>query len=819
MNPRFRLVVIALLLLCGRVEAGSHVTVTADKVYTGVTATEFFPRFATYLPGSIQVAVGEDVRLFSGTYAAIEVAGRLYCDPGTSMLVNVTHLTILPGGIFDCQVADGVTVEILIRNVPIDTTRDPFQFGNGIINLGTKILKGPWVTPFVHLTAAAQAGSTQLPVDAPADWQLGDELLVTDSHQPTSTNPLRRESRVFIAGFSPGAVWLSKPLDFSHLPMTDPSGAVVAYPVVANLRRNLIIESENPTGTRGHVIDIGHESSWDEQGVLFADLGRTQNVKLDSTTVDATGNVTHLGLNQVGRYGGAHKHHAGHGTFRDNVLLSNGIAKWGVAIHGTHDIEVADTIAVGFLGAAFVTEDGYETRVAFRRNLAAYIPGNGRTSPENFSPFKAGVSSNCPGCEGAGFWLHSVRVTLDGNEAWNSMMGFNLFAQDPVLGKFPSTPGGEPDTPMTLALAEPVSFGTNLGAANRSSGWEHWGTQAFDVPGVSAVYNGTFQFRVGRSDTSLVDITAVCSGARAVGVESTAGYTGTLLVTGGRVVGCEKGFIGGGAIVRFELRDLTLQNKTNVAFFTETPPITPTPMVFERLHHVQLGAFPKQYIYWGPGTIWQPGKPQRYSTSRAHFPALGTRAVILDWQGTGQDYRLYDRQQLRENPAPPADGALDHTNLCPVAGITVGECWDRFGLAWGAGVVAGAATQTLEGVVNGLVEPGIVTPLGPPRWAITSPNMQSPARIEIVNGAARVRAQGWITGMQTNAQLTSGYVSVDGAPAVRVNKVQGQYLDELSFFLTGSQIAPGMHTIRTWRLAPNNALIAESELSFSFYVN
>ena len=54
-------------------------------------------------------------------------------------------LFILPGGTLDCGTeADPIPhrVEFIVRDVPIDTRRDPFQWGNGLLNFGTQTRVG-----------------------------------------------------------------------------------------------------------------------------------------------------------------------------------------------------------------------------------------------------------------------------------------------------------------------------------------------------------------------------------------------------------------------------------------------------------------------------------------------------------------------------------------------------------------------------------------------------------------------------------------------------------------------------------------------------
>ena len=117
----------------------------------------------------------------------------------------------------------------------------------------------------------------------------------------------RREARITIAAINGADVTLSKRLDFAHPAITDPNGAVVLRPRVANLTRNIVVRSEEQLGpgvTRGHTVDIGMGAKWDIRYNQFVGLGRTLDVPLDDTVLG-----THIGTNQRGKYAD-HHHHA-----------------------------------------------------------------------------------------------------------------------------------------------------------------------------------------------------------------------------------------------------------------------------------------------------------------------------------------------------------------------------------------------------------------------------------------------------------------------------------------------------------------------------
>ncbi len=166
------------LLLVNNVSAqhAMHVEVQADRIAIG---SEFVPRFLDQ-PQTFVVVPGASTALNAGTYGYIEVGGTLTIP---AVEVKATHIVVLPGGtlIVEC----GAT--IVGRNVPINTGRDPFQWGNGLLNFGTLRMVCPEKTPFVPLEADAASGATSLTLASdPIGWAVGDELVLPDTRQMTA---------------------------------------------------------------------------------------------------------------------------------------------------------------------------------------------------------------------------------------------------------------------------------------------------------------------------------------------------------------------------------------------------------------------------------------------------------------------------------------------------------------------------------------------------------------------------------------------------------------------------------------------------------
>ena len=791
---RWILALACVLGLPASAPAGSHVTVLPDKILTGVTPTEFVPRFVTYVAKTLVVPAGQAVTLpADSTWDAIEVAGTLRCARTNATVLRFTHLTVLPGGYFDCGTeAAPVSAVLIVRNVPLDTGRDPYQFGNGLINFGRRSLVGVWRTPKVVLAGDVPAAARRLDLPVPANWRVGDELFLPDLHQITAKSPIRREPRVTIASLGAGFVTLSQPLAFAHLTAADAFG-VVLRPRVFNLTRTAVLASESATGTRGHTIDIGHEATWDVRAAVFVDLGRTRNVTLDSTNDDAS----HVGENQVGRYGCLHAHHAqGVGSvFSGNVCRGGGGGKWGVAIHGTHDTIVEDTLAFDFPGAAFVTEDGYEVRNVFRRNAAFFSTGNGGAPLTNIRPPR-----NCPGCEGAAFWLRGPQNIIEENEAYNSHTGMSLFYGAQVLtASIPSVPGGMPDTPFNPRTAVPISLARNIVAANDFSGYESWNAPRFPNVDLIATGNRNHQVFAQLVEAYLVRPILVATGGVSSGVFSSGAYTPSVEVEGGRITGCGIGLQMAARLVRVVGTDI--QCKRGVAFSTQLPA---KGAEFTSVKMWPFGAEPKKYLVLRSAPLWTPGTPLP-KASVSWTPAIGARVVLRDWNRTGRDYRVYEPQSLASAPAWVSNAEFVG---CPVEGWTMEQCWQTYGLAYAGGVIQDAAAQTLEGI-NAIVAEGAAVTLGPPRLVLAWPTASAP----YAHADARVTGAFVLTGSPIGT-LRAGAYRVDGGPILTLSNFS--LFDRTSPLLPN---APGTHTVTTWRKALDGSLLVSSELVFTYIVS
>jgi hypothetical protein len=786
-----------------------HIMVEPDRIRIG--ESEFVPRFARHpLHGQrmLVVPAGKTYVLpAESTWDAIEVSGTLVVSRAHPTALQFTHMQILPGGVLDAGTADNPIlhdVEFIIRDVPIDTSRDPYQWGNGLLNFGTQTRVGRVVGKgFVELAADAQGGSTSLTLsEMPAGWDSGS-LLLPDMRSPVNTQ-VRRESPVSIAGATGTTVTLSKPLDFEHESIRDPNGTVVLRPRVAHLSRSFVIRSENPAGTRGHTANIGPNASWDIRYNQFVGVGRTKGETLDNTAEDPA----HIGTNQIGKYAD-HDHHTGSSLLVrqhiGNTYDGLGGSKWAVVVHGSHDILVEENVCVDFQGGCFATEDGYEVRNVFRRNVAAYSTGNGADGPN------AGhaIAEDNPGGEGSGFWFRGLANVIEDNEAWNNPIGLNLFGQSQIGGgtPVPSARGGEPDTPFDMENTGVVSMRGNVTIGNRMTGFEAWGVPKFPIDDHVSAHNGVRQYWAAasvRNQIWLRNPTLIGQGGECLA--TSLAYVETLRLEGGQIRGCHVGINGGLAAVTALVRGVTLQNSINIVARTLAE------VVYEDVTHVQLRDQPKRYIqYSDRSTYWQPGEPIPASPL-GWMIQRGARQRILNWQGTGEDYHLLSSQQIGSAPAWPA---LDHQfqfPYVPEEGLTMLQAWQKYGMALGGDTVAEAEAVALEGLVNGFGRRGLDVDLGPPRAVLTMPNMLRPAAV--ANGTTKMYFL--LTGDFANAGAVA-VVSVDGGDPVRLGQPLSASQPHSRQTLTGAT-SPGTHEVRTWREDRNGNMIPASQMVFHYFV-
>jgi anti-sigma factor RsiW len=217
----------------------------------------------------------------------------------------------------------------------------------------------PMSRTWTKLGASAKAGDAQVTLsEAVEGWRAGDRVLVTATQRDENEQGTRRpgskgarsvftEERL-ITKVEGAVVSLDKPLDHAHLGDGEFRGEV------ANLSRNVVVESADPVGVRGHT--MYHRNS--AGSVSYAEF-------------------RHLGKeNVLGKYS-LHFHLAGN-TMRGSSVIGASIwdshNRW-ITIHGTNYLVVRDVVGYRSVGHGYFLEDGTEVYNVLDRNLAvqAYL--------------------------------------------------------------------------------------------------------------------------------------------------------------------------------------------------------------------------------------------------------------------------------------------------------------------------------------------------------------------------------------------------------------------------------------------------------------
>ncbi|MEZ0266111.1 MAG: G8 domain-containing protein, partial [Phycisphaerae bacterium] len=270
---------------------------------------------------------------------------------------------------------------------------DPQSFPALVCCGGRLDLHGaPMSRTWVKLGAAVAAGDREVTLREPVTgWRAGDRVILTattrqmkraKTFRPSTADSTQTEERVVTAVSPDGTrLTLDKPLAFAHVADGEYRGDV------ANLSRNVVVESADPDKGRGHA--MYHRDS--AGAVSYAEF-------------------RHLGKEGVlGRYA-LHFHLCGD-TMRGASVV--GASFWDshnrwLTIHGTNYLVVRDCVGYKSKGHGFFMEDGTEQFNVLDRNLAvqAYMA---KKLPEQLLPYDEN--------DGAGFWWANNRNALTRNVA------------------------------------------------------------------------------------------------------------------------------------------------------------------------------------------------------------------------------------------------------------------------------------------------------------------------------------------------------------------------------------------------------------------
>lgn len=259
----------------------------------------------------------------------------------------------------------------------------------------------PMSRTWVELGDDARPGDKHVILaEAVTGWRKGDQIIVTASKRRGEFFDHRRETDLLsteerrIVGIDGRKLTLDRPLRFAH------AGRGRFTSEVANLSRNVVIESADPGGVRGHTV----YHAFSRGSISYA-------------------RFAHLGKEGVlGRYP-IHYHLCG-STMRGSSVIGAAIVdshnRW-VTIHGTEYLVVRDCVGYRSVGHGFFLEDGTEVYNLLDRNLGVQAL-RGRRLPKQVLPFDPN--------DGAAFWWANGLNTFVRNVACeNDQYGYRYDSQ------------------------------------------------------------------------------------------------------------------------------------------------------------------------------------------------------------------------------------------------------------------------------------------------------------------------------------------------------------------------------------------------------
>lgn len=628
----------------------------------------------------------------------VEGGGTLQLRSNTSLIADM--IFGLPGSRLEGGTPEAPleNVQIVGRNGPINRSSDPEEYGRGLVWFGSVRLHGVPKTPFVRVTKEPLAGHGQ--ISAPTTgWRPGDRLVLPGTSQPIDFEkfePQVETPQVVIAGTD--VVTIQPTLAFDHSGARDMAGTLRFLPHVGNLTRSIRIRSEDPNGTRWHVIFVDR-ADVDIRYVSFVNLGRTTTAPLSSS-------------NQLGRYS-LHIHHvfgptAPQANGRQFTLIGNVIengTKWGITVHNSHYGLIQDNVVYNTGGAGIMTEDGSETGNIFEHNFVVAPTG---PDSDNSAAFL--------GRESSGFWFRGphniVRNNVAANSTSNAYVYVNSAVGVPDQARIPNAQGADPSENGTTVnnSRQPLRefsgnemYSSRFGAIfwdvmarccldvwdgpasviKNTSAWHiaHYGafpyatnrmvfedwTHLNDPRPLASDHLGTAGFSFGDYLTRFVTLRRVdIQGVRfGVWVPPKAGDRGDP-------------FGGGPGILRIE--DSVLRNHTNVRLTVPYGVTGGGPHLPPRLVEVDRVLFGDVPVNTGS----RPQADVRYDyllNDTNSNPVVSLRVVVTAYnRNPGDNFEVFHPEQAPSFTVPQSGS---HQGLVgsPVGGLTNQQTWAQFGIA------------------------------------------------------------------------------------------------------------------------------------------
>lgn len=250
----------------------------------------------------------------------------------------------------------------------------------------------PLSRTWVKLGTTAMKGDNSVAIAEDVNgWKVGDRVIVP----PTGYHgfDLSTTEERFVQAIDGTKITFNQPLEYTHLGESPYRGEV------ANLSRNVVVESADPKGIRGHTM-YHRDSAGAISYVEFRHLGKQ---------------------GMLGRYA-LHYHLVGdtmRGSYITGASIWDSHNRW-LTIHGTNYLVVCDNVGWGSVGHGYFFEDGTEVYNVMDRNLAVGAR-RGKPLPKQVLRFDPNT--------GAGYWWANSLNTFTRNVAAdNGEYGFRFEA-------------------------------------------------------------------------------------------------------------------------------------------------------------------------------------------------------------------------------------------------------------------------------------------------------------------------------------------------------------------------------------------------------
>jgi hypothetical protein len=316
---------------------------------------------------------------------------------------------------------------------------------------------------WVKLGAPAKTGSAEVTLAEPVTgWRLGDRVILTATVRQNKQKKTFREStrdstateEHTIKAIDGARLTLDRPVAHDHQCEGNYRGDV------ANLSRNVVVESANPSGPNGHT--MYHRGS--------------------------TGSISYAEFHQLGKAGVLGKYplhfHLCGDSMRGSSVIGASIwdsgNRW-LTIHGTNYLIVRDCVGYRSKGHGFFFEDGTEVYNVLDRNLAVQA-FTAPPLPKQFIPFDKN--------DGAGFWWSNCLNTFTRNVACECDE-YGYFFQAAKTADFdPTLPVRQPDgsrKKVDVRTLPFVRFEDNEAHCQRRHAFNIGGGVPFGKPNVDGV--------------------------------------------------------------------------------------------------------------------------------------------------------------------------------------------------------------------------------------------------------------------------------------------------------------------------------------------